>query len=508
MISFDNYFIALTSSSFAFLYSLSLPVHFSVLVISVMGSSSTAFRKLQDRYGFLPSHGVEIPVPGSAINLPPPGKVGIPLKLFDAGLRLPMTRFQQEVSSHYGASIQFLSPNAINKMAGFEMLCRALGFLPDLLLFRYFFKFSSSGSSFNFSYRPEVMQFLMGLLTLPRDWSSKWLWVNSDLVGAGYLRRYSGPDTSPVLRGVLKEQASLLVRYSMPVNEWPEYVFAGVGMSALWRSRGEMPVFSSVSAAGMCCCCICIYAPLSPLFVEYMVFCHIGGVSPLARAQVVRGSYHGELKIDVRPLVDVLPPPYYVDPLSDTGAAGASSSHRGVGHSPHARNSPLSTPRVGEIDSIGARVRRRRLGSQQGGTASSVVIQLSDGEEGGRTPEDPSAAPPPTASPSISAEGPSEGVALFAEANRSLDAIRAQMEEYGRVVAERDALRLRVGQLEGELGEVPEFVMLVERLCASSFAMGDAIGRRDGGEAPGMAEFGPLDDPRTVMEMLLSFKRS
>ena len=69
-------------------------------------------------------------------------------------------------------------------------------------------------------------------------------------------------------------------------------------------------------------------------------------------------------------------------------------------------------------------------------------------------------------------------------------------------------MRLRVGQLEGELGEVPEFVMLVERLCASSFAMGDAIGRRDGGEALGMAEFGPLDDPRTVMEMLLSFKRS
>ncbi len=217
-----------------------------------MDPSPAEFKKLQDRYGFLPTHGVQIPVAGSVMNLPPVGKVGIPLKVFDAGFRLPITIFQRDVLAHYGASIQFLSPNAINKMVGFEMLCRSLGFLPDIYLFKHFFKFSSSGRLFNFSCRPEVTSIMIGLLPLRGTWSDKWLWVNSHLVsGGGYLRHHREPDTAPTLHGESKKQAEKLAKHGVVVNEWPESILAGVGMSALWRSRGEMPVFSAVRADGM-----------------------------------------------------------------------------------------------------------------------------------------------------------------------------------------------------------------------------------------------------------------
>ena len=209
-----------------------------------MDPSSAKFKRLQDRYGFLPTHGVQIPVAGSVMNLPPVGKVGIPLKVFDAGFRLPITNFQRDILARYGASIQFLSPNAINKMVGFEMLCRSLGFLPDIYLFKHFFKFSSSGRLFNFSCRPEVTSVMIGLLPLRGNWSDKWLWVDSNLVGGGgYFRHYRESDNAPTLWGESKKQAEKLATCGVVANEWPESVLAGVGMSALWRSRGEMPVF-------------------------------------------------------------------------------------------------------------------------------------------------------------------------------------------------------------------------------------------------------------------------
>ncbi len=166
-----------------------------------MDPTPDQFKELQDRYGFLPNHGVQFPLPGSSISLPPSGKLGVHRKVFDAGFRLPITDFQRDILMQYGANVQFLSPNAVNKMVGFEMLCRALGFLSDVRLFKHFFKFSSSGHLYNFSCRPEITSVITGRLSLPRDWSDEWLWVNSDLLCGGYVRRHREPDGAPILWG-------------------------------------------------------------------------------------------------------------------------------------------------------------------------------------------------------------------------------------------------------------------------------------------------------------------
>lgn len=59
--------------------------------------SEADFKLLEDAYALSPVEGVEFPSPESMILSPPPGKVGIYLKILHAGSRLPLSDFQEEV---------------------------------------------------------------------------------------------------------------------------------------------------------------------------------------------------------------------------------------------------------------------------------------------------------------------------------------------------------------------------------------------------------------------------
>lgn len=96
---------------------------------------------LVDTYGLSPTDGVEFLAQKSMILSPPPGKVGVYLKTLDSGLRLPLTDFQHEIFLKNGCSIQMLTPNVVNKVVAFEVICRANGMLPDYFVFKYFFRF-------------------------------------------------------------------------------------------------------------------------------------------------------------------------------------------------------------------------------------------------------------------------------------------------------------------------------------------------------------------------------
>ncbi|CAI9281594.1 unnamed protein product [Lactuca saligna] len=52
---------------------------------------------------------------GAVITSPSPAKVGVYLKTFDAGLRLPLTNFQEELIRHNGCNIQMLTHSVVHK---------------------------------------------------------------------------------------------------------------------------------------------------------------------------------------------------------------------------------------------------------------------------------------------------------------------------------------------------------------------------------------------------------
>ncbi|CAI9278131.1 unnamed protein product [Lactuca saligna] len=78
------------------------------------------FQFLQDRLGFSPEHGVMIPAKGVSIYDRPQEKVGVPIHLFETGLRLAISNFFNMILDHYRLSVDELTSSAINKIIGFR----------------------------------------------------------------------------------------------------------------------------------------------------------------------------------------------------------------------------------------------------------------------------------------------------------------------------------------------------------------------------------------------------
>ncbi|KAI3517682.1 hypothetical protein L1887_16899 [Cichorium endivia] len=78
------------------------------------------YRLLADKYGFQPKDDV-LPAEGVDISLHPEAKVGICVKTFDVGYRLPISDFTDEVLRRNGVGIYQLTPNGVNKNVAFEL---------------------------------------------------------------------------------------------------------------------------------------------------------------------------------------------------------------------------------------------------------------------------------------------------------------------------------------------------------------------------------------------------
>ncbi|CAI9283409.1 unnamed protein product [Lactuca saligna] len=160
--------------------------------------SAAEYRRLEATYSLSSLEGVEFPAPGSSISSPPPDKIGVLLKTLDAGICFPLTDFQEEVYQKDGCSLKMLTPNAVNKIVAFEMICRANAYLPDYFVFKFFFRFCVTNDKYTFSVRRGGHALVPNGRT-PKNWQEKWLWVNQGLVGSGRYRANAFADTIPKL---------------------------------------------------------------------------------------------------------------------------------------------------------------------------------------------------------------------------------------------------------------------------------------------------------------------
>ncbi|CAI9301722.1 unnamed protein product [Lactuca saligna] len=115
--------------------------------------SEAEFKLLSDAYSLSPPDGVEFQLPDLMILSPPPGKVGVYLKTLDNGLCLPLTNFQDKLLHKNGCSIQMFTPNVVNKVVAFKMICRANRMLPNYFVFKYFFRFYATRDKYTFYVR-------------------------------------------------------------------------------------------------------------------------------------------------------------------------------------------------------------------------------------------------------------------------------------------------------------------------------------------------------------------
>ncbi|CAI9297693.1 unnamed protein product [Lactuca saligna] len=130
---------------------------------------------------------VQLPLPDASVYSPSEGKVSIPIALSEAGLHLPTTYFFNLIIQEYGFSVRGPTPITINKIMGFELLYHALGRLPTVLAFKYFFNASTQSGTHTISYKRGVHT-LIHDKNYNKNWQEKFLWVNNDLMVLSYLR--------------------------------------------------------------------------------------------------------------------------------------------------------------------------------------------------------------------------------------------------------------------------------------------------------------------------------
>lgn len=113
-----------------------------------------------------------------------------------------------------------ITPNVVNKMVTFEMICNTNGVIPEYFFFKFFFRFSAIRDKYTFSAR-RGSHVLVPNGKMSKNWQDKWLWVNQEGVGQRYCRAINFSKTIPKL-----------FSYNQVVpDEFPEYVLSGAGMS-------------------------------------------------------------------------------------------------------------------------------------------------------------------------------------------------------------------------------------------------------------------------------------
>lgn len=113
---------------------------------------------------------MEYPRKGITISDPPEGKVLVPILIFKVGMRLPTMDFFDEIVCQYGFREDGLTLNAVNRIVGFELVCRDLGVLLQFQNFKDFFNSSTQSGVCTFSQRRGVNAFIINQKSPKKNW--------------------------------------------------------------------------------------------------------------------------------------------------------------------------------------------------------------------------------------------------------------------------------------------------------------------------------------------------
>lgn len=113
----------------------------------------------------------------SGLDIPPQGMVALYTYYFKAGLRVPVCELVLRVLEFYQIHITQLTPNAVGRIIGFEVLCRAEGRDPTIDTFRYFFQIQISGACYSFSTQAEAPELMYGFPDSIKGWKGRFFFI-------------------------------------------------------------------------------------------------------------------------------------------------------------------------------------------------------------------------------------------------------------------------------------------------------------------------------------------
>ena len=127
----------------------------------------------------------------------------------------------------------------------FEVLCRALGYDPSLLLFRRFFRLAKNGDWFTFEASKVDSGLISSMVTTLGTWKNRFFWVSDTIVPFKMVWRH--PDAvlnepEPLASDLNDAFLKAIRECPSRVRPFPEHLLVLLGVSKLWEKADRDPV--------------------------------------------------------------------------------------------------------------------------------------------------------------------------------------------------------------------------------------------------------------------------
>ncbi|KAJ0565922.1 hypothetical protein HanIR_Chr06g0267991 [Helianthus annuus] len=158
---------------------------------------------------------------------------------------VPFLFFVLNLLEYYRISFGQVHPKGMARVLHFEVLCRALGYDPSLLLFRRFFRLAKNGDWFTFETSKVDSCLISSMVTTLGTWKDHFFWVSDTIVPFKMVWRH--PDA--VLNDPEPSESELNDVFLKAIREcpsrvrpFPEHLLVLLGVSKIWGNDDRDPV--------------------------------------------------------------------------------------------------------------------------------------------------------------------------------------------------------------------------------------------------------------------------
>ncbi|KAJ0636037.1 hypothetical protein HanOQP8_Chr17g0657411 [Helianthus annuus] len=186
------------------------------------------------------------PARDASIDKCPTGFVALYCRHFEfSNLRYLFSLFVLNLLEYYRVSFGQIHPKGMARVLHFEVLCRALGYDPSLLLFRHFFRLAKNGDWFTFEASKVDSGLISSMVTTLGTWKNRFFWVSDTIVPFKMMWRL--PDAilnepEPLVSDLNDAFLKAIRECPSRVRPFPEHLLVLLGVSKLWEKANRDPV--------------------------------------------------------------------------------------------------------------------------------------------------------------------------------------------------------------------------------------------------------------------------
>ncbi|XP_035830170.1 uncharacterized protein LOC118479642 [Helianthus annuus] len=197
-------------------------------------------------YGIDKQFNPTAPACDAPVDKPIPGFIALYCRHFEwSNLRYPFSFFVLNLLEYYRVSFGQVHPKGMARVLHFEVLCRALGYDPSLLLFRRFFRLAKNGDWFTFENTKVDTCLVSSMVTTLGSWKNTFFWVSESIIPFKMVWRHPDAvlnDPEPSESDLNDAFLSAIRGCPSRVRPFPEHLLVLLGVSNIWAKVDRDPV--------------------------------------------------------------------------------------------------------------------------------------------------------------------------------------------------------------------------------------------------------------------------